>query len=200
MANQRSFIPADSTTLLEFLRERRLRALTYPSPTTTDLKSRLDTLTPDQLLVPAKVVSATDALCIKGALYERHDFYDAAHTCAQEAGESPTVAYWHGICHRRQPDYGNSKHWFRRVGRHPIFPQVCRAVCNFLVTASDDVAATFRRHLEEKGEWDAFYWIDLCSEWARQEDEANKRVLMEVQEIEWEVLFEYTYRAATASE
>jgi hypothetical protein len=195
MSHPLFFIPADSQTLREVIGESRLRTLTYPKPTAAQVQQRLDALTPEQLLAPTKIVSPVDALCIKGAVYERHDLYDAAHTCAQQAGEGSTASFWHGICHRREPDVSNSKYWFRRVGNHAIFPLLHRAVSDFLATMSNDVARTFRRHLQKKGEWDPFYWIDLCAEC---DDAQAERVLMEVQEIEWELLFEHTYKAAVA--
>ena len=40
---------------------------------------------------------------------------DRSHTISQSF-ESADGSYWHGIMHRREGDYGNSKYWFRRVG------------------------------------------------------------------------------------
>lgn len=56
-----------------------------------------------------------------------HDHLDAAHALAQ-AHEGERDADWlHAIMHRREPDAGNSRYWFARVGDHPSFPQVAAA-------------------------------------------------------------------------
>ena len=49
--------------------------------------------------------------------------WDEAHNVAQDI---PTAdgSYWHAIIHRMEPDAANSGYWFRRVGRHAIFPDL----------------------------------------------------------------------------
>ena len=45
-------------------------------------------------------------------------FLEPSHTISQGIS-SPSGSYWHGIMHRREPDYANAKYWFRRVGPAP---------------------------------------------------------------------------------
>ena len=90
-----------------------------------------------------------------------HDFWDASHDAAQEAddlGESPVSAYWHGIAHRREPDPGNAAYWFRRVGRHRVFVPLADAARPLL---ADD--ADLGGRLLPQGSWNPFAFIDLCT-------------------------------------
>lgn len=34
--------------------------------------------------------------------------------------DTPTGAYWHGIMHRREGDFWNSRYWMRRAAGHPL--------------------------------------------------------------------------------
>src|SRR5688500_18443569 len=52
-----------------------------------------------------------------------HDHLDASHTVSQNI-ETPDGSWLHGIMHRREPDYGNAKYWFRRVGQHEAYPKL----------------------------------------------------------------------------
>jgi len=52
-------------------------------------------------------------LCISG-LWLLHDFLEESHRISQQI-DSSSGSYWHGIMHRREPDYSNSKYWFRRT-------------------------------------------------------------------------------------
>jgi hypothetical protein len=74
--------------------------------------------------------SRPSRLAMAAGLLQVFDFWDASHEAAQQAddlGEGDYSAYWHGIAHRREPDPGNAAYWFRRVGRHPLFPPLADA-------------------------------------------------------------------------
>jgi hypothetical protein len=68
---------------------------------------------------------------LKSALHLWNDNLNRAHEIAQEIGTA-TGSYLHGLMHRREPDYGNSRYWFRRVGEHPHFPGVRLAALELL--------------------------------------------------------------------
>lgn len=85
-----------------------------------DALARLETITPEELLAPAKVVSRDDAMLVKAALYLRHGALDACHKIAQQV-ESSNGSYWHAIMHRKEGDFDNAKYWYRRAGQgHPV--------------------------------------------------------------------------------
>jgi hypothetical protein len=87
----------------------------------SDARVRLDALSAEELLAPKPIVSAEDAKLVKAALYLRHGELDACHRIAQQV-ETPNGSYWHALMHRKEGDFSNSKHWYRRVGAgHPVF-------------------------------------------------------------------------------
>lgn len=123
---------------------------------------------------------------IVAGLWLHHDDLDQAHRVAQDL-HTIEGAFWHGIMHRREPDPGNAGYWFRRVGRHPVFPALRDAVAQLL---SEHPASRF--HL--KAEWDPYAWIDFWEEARRQPGTAKHRLSLEIQRVEWEILFHYCAR------
>ena len=115
------------------------------------LDNLLATLTqrdPFPLLVPksvwdnsltAKIDKLTAAPLAKAGLHLLNDDIHNCHNIAQEH-ENPDGNYWHAILHRREPDYWNSKYWYKRVGNHPVIQQMKN---------------------EEVG-WDPFEFVDQC--------------------------------------
>lgn len=110
--------------------------------------------------------------CISG-VWLLHDFLDESHTISQSI-ETPSGSYWHAIMHRREGDFSNSKYWYRRVGRHPVTDLIGERV---------------------GGRHDPFAFVDRC-EAAVRENNADRDACLDIQQAEWELLFDFCYRAA----
>jgi hypothetical protein len=128
--------------------------------------------------------------CLAG-LWLRHDFLDESHALSQDI-DTPTGSYWHGIMHRREPDYGNAKYWFRRVGRHPIFGALAAEACTL---AAAQPTIDVPRLLQAESDWDPFRFVDLCQQAAREKGPLES-LCRAIQQREWELLFDYCFLQA----
>lgn len=108
------------------------------------------------------------ALCMSGLWLLAGDL-DQSHTISQDIG-SAEGSFWHGIMHRREGDFGNSKYWFRRVGSHEVL--------DALAELSDGVYS------------DPYDFVDACSRVTRSGDESRQQCLR-AQWIEWQALMAY---------
>ncbi len=114
-------------------------------------------------------------------LYLYFGCWDEAHQVAQEI-ETADGSYWHAIVHRQEPDAGNSGYWFRRAGRHAIFPALSEE-------ASRIAAARPGAGLTPAREWDPFAFVEVCGR-ARAGSELELAA-REIQLAEWQRLFDW---------
>ena len=140
------------------------------------LDNLLATLTqrdPFPLLVPesvwdnsltAKIDKLTAAPLIKAGLHLLNDDIHNCHIIAQEH-ENSDGNYWHAILHRREPDYWNSKYWYKRVGDHPVIHNMQK----------------------EKPGWDPFNFVDQCEKF-------NTAQTRQIQLQEMTLLLNYTIK------
>lgn len=145
------------------------------------------------LLAPLAVKNTEFANAVKSGLLLWNDELDASHTLSQDI-PSRTGSYWHGIMHRREPDYGNAKYWVRRVGDHPIYPELREAA---IVAANACEETTdlmrIRQAIASKPDWDGFAFVDCCEATARGRLDAESQALLErIQICEIECLLAYS--------
>lgn len=134
-------------------------------------------------------------LALAAGLLQVLDFWDLSHNAAQEAddlGERQFSAYWHGIAHRREPDPGNASYWFRRVGRHPLFPSLATEATPLLrAEGRPDLADRLIRD----GAWDPLAFITFGSSAATRPDEA--RLARRLQRLEMDRLLTASWNGAS---
>lgn len=101
--------------------------------------------------------SNPDAAALHAGLLMWYDALDDGHELCQSVegrGRNRAADYWHAIMHRREPDYGNAKYWFRRVGHHPIFDALA-ARAGRLAASSGPAGASTVSRLTDGTRWNA---------------------------------------------
>lgn len=174
------------------LKEARLMPLD-PGAAHIEVRAALETLDLDRAFAPHRIGDPCMAEACRSAVWLYHDYTDISHTISQKI-ETATGSYWHGIMHRREPDYTNSKYWFRRVGDHPVFPALRAEAARMAHGVELPDSAVF---LVDQTVWDPFAFIDLC-EAAHRGRIPAETLCRQIQQREWELLFDYSYHQAKA--
>lgn len=155
-----------------------------PGRPNEEMRKGLEGLTIENLFAPQEVRRQDFAKACLAALWLYHDFLDESHELSQTI-HTIEGSYWHGIMHRREPEYANAAYWFRKVSQHPVFDP--------LGTAAQELASLSKVAVPLP--WNPFWFIDFCEACAtgKQSDEKLARL---IQKKEWELLFDYCYQKA----
>ena len=165
----------------------------------SELTHRIKDIPLETLFDGQSIKDSTMGHAMQSGLLLWNDALDASHTISQGM-ESKTGSYWHGIMHRREPDYSNAKYWFGRVGVHPTFPALRERVLALLQTdpIKSDSLADYTGAIEKTEDWDAFRFVDWCqaADGDKSTQEAVKAFLQTVQVEEIKLLLNYSYQQA----
>jgi hypothetical protein len=112
------------------------------------------------------------------------DCWEASHELSQgiESGEG---SYWHGIAHRMEPDAGNARYWFRRVGAHPVFPALHAEAGHILDRYHPAAWRLPSKH------WDPLLFIDWCEQARLSGGTAEAQTARAIQTTEWRLMFDW---------
>jgi len=165
-----------------FLQPNLLGKLCPTAPLLWELPKRIRDAEPQAISGGKTVTDQSVFALVRGALFFAVDDLDAAHRIFQDE-KSDLGSYCHGMLHRREPDFENARHWFRRAGRQPFFQRLHRE------------AAEHSAVMSRQSTWDPYLFTGECGQ-ARHGAEEKNTELTRLQRTEFEVLFDYCWRQA----
>jgi hypothetical protein len=169
----------------ELLAEEDLLSRLRPTePGSPDALRRIRNADEQELTGGVVLADATYPRLIRAGLLYAYDGIDESHRIVQEIA-TEYASYWHGMLHRREGDFENSRYWFRRTGRLGVFGEMHARVA--------EVSPLMGR----QSDWDPYVFVGQCEQ-ARFGGDVNQKELVALQRIEFEVMFDYLWRDAFA--
>lgn len=107
--------------------------------------------------------------------------HQLANYCETEEGY-----LWHALVHRYEGDFGNAAYWFRKAGRHPVYDRLVPEVRKVLHQYPRVEFGTRR--------WDPYAYLSYCDRAKTQPGSMQEKVAIEIQRVEWQVVFDYCAR------
>ena len=144
----------------------------------------------DQTLFGGTIHDSYMAQAARAGLFLLAGGLEEAHRIVQDL-DTPEAQYWHGIVHRREPDFSNAKYWFRSLEHHPVFDQL----------AGEGIGASLPGTLAignivRNGKWDPMRFVDFCEACETGEQPGLLEELLALQNLEADCLLEFCVRHA----
>ena len=149
----------------------------------------------------AKNTKQPSAIALMAGLHLLNDSLHASHSYAQLIEDNDYGAYWHGLMHRMEQDYSNSKYWFRLAGNNPVKEQMREAASKLLQSELKSVSEQLRDHaivkkfieFRDDSNWNANDFVDLVSQQEHGHgNELTKKMLEQLQWLELSLLLRDT--------
>lgn len=172
--------------ILEDLAGRGRPSLGPESLSPSTLPESLHDSSDEELLGLDAIRSGDASRCVRSGLLLYAGDLDGSHDLSQTV-HTREGSFWHGIMHRREPDYGNSKYWFRKVGDHAVFEALVGAM---------EPDSPLRDRLLDSGRWDPFAFVDEVESARRSGDSGRIHALEELQDLELRYLLAHCFRQA----
>jgi hypothetical protein len=153
-------------------------------PGSPDALRRIREAKDHELTGGAVLADPTYPRLVRAGLLYAYDAIDESHRIVQEIASSQ-ASYWHGMLHRREGDFENSRYWFRRTGRLGVFPEMHAR------------AAEVSPLMGRQADWDPYVLVGQCEQ-ARFGGDVDRKDLVALQRIEFEVMFDFLWRDAFA--
>jgi len=186
-----SFVPNSYGAVFAPLLDRLPLCELGPGTPHLEVQEKLDNLDIKSAFDGRKISDNNMALCSISGLWLLYNFLDHSHTISQSI-HTTTGSYWHGIMHRREPDFSNSKYWFHRVAAHPIYEPLCQSVQKLV---QDEQLAPNAEFLALQKVWDPMKFIDFCKDSLPDHSQSNL-LCRKIAQLEWQILFDYCYNLA----
>jgi hypothetical protein len=124
--------------------------------------------------IAALAATSDPEKALKGALFLWNDDLWACHDLVQKLPDEQG-AYLHAVLHRREPDAGNAKYWFARVGEHPLHGALLEAARELAKEGPD--LGEIGRSLATLRRWDCARAVDWTEMAGREEEVRFLRAL-----------------------
>lgn len=167
-----------------FLQEGLLKKLTPAEPLSCELLLRLRDADDATLSGGQAIGDAANFVLVRGGLFYAIDALHEAHAFFQDV-KGDLGAYWHGMMHRREGDFENARYWYRRAGALPCFAGLHRE------------ASQLSADMARQENWDPYLLTGACEQ-ARFGAEESVPELLRLQRVEFEGVFDYTWRQSVA--
>ena len=148
----------------------------------------LERLDAADLFVDREINDPDMARCCLSGLWILLNEQDRSHEICQRI-KTPEGSYWHGIVHRIEGDFWNSKYWFAQIGNHTTDLELTRYMETTFPADANPILKALRKS------WDSTLFVDFCeANQTRGTDGWHARKQMELEQ--WSVLFRYCYSRA----